>query len=288
VDAPSPTVLKRYVGLELRRLRESAGFKRDEVAKRAGCVTSHITHLEVARNLPKVPELELLLTYYGAADRIPAFVELVDAARSGSDWWLPFARAVPAWFDLFIGLESCAERIASFNPLVIPTLFQTREYAEDVVRTGEPDLSEDEVTRRVELRMARQDVLTRQPDPPLVSTVLDESVLHRPAVDDLVLAEQLSHVLKLAELPTVSIRVLPMSAGVHAGVSGTFALLSFPAMFENDPGVAYTEDRIRGSYYDDPEDIARWRATFDRLQNLALSADDSRNTLQHRVEELTA
>jgi transcriptional regulator with XRE-family HTH domain len=288
VDAPSPTVLKRYVGLELRRLRESAGFKRDEVAKRAGCVTSHITHLEVARNLPKVPELELLLTHYGAVDRIPAFVELLEAARTGSDWWLPFAGATPAWFDLFLGLESCAERIASFHPLVIPTLFQTPEYAADVVRAGEPDLTSDEVARRVELRMARQDVLTRQPDPPLVSAVLDESVLHRPAVDDLVLAEQLSHLVKLAELPTVTIRVLPLASGVHAGVSGTFVLLTFPAMFENDPGMAYTEDRIRGSYYDDPEDIARYRATLTRLQDLAYSVDDSLAALLRRVEELTA
>lgn len=288
MDAPSPTVLKRYIGLELRRLRESAGYKRDEVARRAGCVPSHITHLEVARNLPKVPELELLLTFYGAADRIPAFVQLVDAARNGSDWWRSFAGAVPPWFDLFLGLESCAERIASFHPQVVPTLFQTPEYAEDVVRMGEPDLSPDEIMRRVELRMARQDVLTRQPDPPLVSAVLDESVLHRPAVDDLVLAEQLSHLLKLAEIPTVTIRVLPFSAGVHAGVSGTFVLLTFPAMFENDPGVAYTEDRIRGSYYDDPEDIARWWATLTRLEQLAYSVEDSRTALQQRVKELTA
>jgi len=280
-------VLKRYVGLELRRLRESAGFKRDEVAKRAGCVTSHITHLEVARNLPKVPELELLLSFYGAADRIPAFTELVEAARNGHDWWLPFAGAVPPWFDLFLGLESCAERIDSFNPLVIPTLFQTPEYAEDVVRTGEPDLSPSEVAQRVELRMARQDVFTREPEPPLVSCVLDESVLHRRAVDDVVLAEQLSHLLKLDDLPTVTIRVLPLSAGVHAGVSGTFVLLTFPAMFENHPGVAYTEDRIRGSYYDTIEDVARWRATLDRLQDLSYSVEDSRAAVQKRVEELT-
>lgn len=287
MDAPSPTVLKRYVGLELRRLRESAGFKRDEVARRAGCVTSHITHLEVARNLPKVPELELLLTFYGAADRIPAFTELVDAARSSSDWWLPFAGAVPPWFDLFLGLESCAERISSFNPLVIPTLFQTPEYAEDVVRTAEPELAPSAVAQRVELRMARQDVLTRQPDPPAVSCVLDESVLHRTAVDDVVLAEQLSHLLKLDEIPTVTIRVLPLSAGLHAGVSGTFVILTFPPIFENDPGVAYTEDRIRGSYYDAPEDISRWTATLTRLQDLSHSVEDSRSMIQKRVEELT-
>jgi transcriptional regulator with XRE-family HTH domain len=288
VVAPSPIVLKRYVAIELRRLRESAGLKRDEVARRAGCATSHITHLEVARNLPKVPELELLLRHYGAASRIPAFVELLDAARSGRDWWVPYAGAAPSWFDLFLGLESIAEKISSFDALVVPALFQTPDYAEHVVRTAEPDLTAAEVAQRVELLMARQDVLTRQPDPPQVSTVLDESVLHRPAGDDIVLAEQLTHLVKLAELPTVSIRVLPFAAGMHAGLSGTFVLLSFPAMLENDPGVAYTEDGIRGTYHDEPADIARYRATLNRLLKQAYSEDDTRAALWRRLKEMIA
>jgi transcriptional regulator with XRE-family HTH domain len=286
VVAPSPTVLKRYVAIELRRLRESAGFKRDEVARRAGCATSHITHLEVARNLPKLPELELLLRHYGAEGRIPAFVELLDAARTGRDWWAPFAGAAPSWFDLYLGLESIAEKIDSYDALVIPALFQTPGYAEHVVRTAEPDLSGDVVDQRVELTMARQDVLTRHPDPPTVTTVLDESVLHRPAGNDIVLAEQLAHLLKLAERPNVTVRMLPFAAGMHAGISGTFTLLSFPAMLANDPGVAYTEDRIRGTYHDDPDDIARYRATLNRLQDQAYSAEESRAAVLRRIEEL--
>jgi hypothetical protein len=282
----SPTVLKRYVALELRRLRESAGFKRDDVAKRAGCATSHITHLEVARNLPKVPELELLLRYYGAAKRIPAFLELLDEARTGQDWWLPFADATPSWFELFLGLESSAEQIMSYHALVVPGLFQTPDYAEHVIRTEAPGLTNIEVAQRIELRMARQDVLTRQPDPPTVSVVIDESVLYRPAGNEIVLAEQLRHLLKLGELPTITIRVLPLSAGVHAGVSGSFVLLSFPAMMENDPGVMYAEDRVRGTYYDDPADIAHCRETLLRLRELAFSAEESRSVLQRRVDEL--
>jgi len=288
VVAPSPTVLKRYVGLELRRLRESAGFKRDQVAERAGCATSHITHLEVARNLPKVPELELLLRHYGAAKRIPAFLELLDAARTGQDWWTPYVGAAPSWFELFLGLEASAERISSYDALIIPGLFQTSDYAEHIVRTGDPELTSAEVGRRVELRMARQEVLGRQPDPPIVETVLDESVLYRPAVDEMVLAEQLNHLLKLAESPTISVRVLPLAAGVHAGISGTFMVLTFPAILENDPGVTYTEDRIKGTYYDDPEEIARYRATLSLLQAQAYSAEESRTVILRRVEDLLA
>jgi transcriptional regulator with XRE-family HTH domain len=286
VVAPSPTVLKRYVAIELRRLRESAGFKRDEVAKRAGCAPSHITHLEVARNLPKVPELELLLRHYGAANRIPAFLELLDAARNGRDWWLPFAGVAPSWFDLFLGLENIAEKIDSYDAVVIPALLQTPEYAEHSVRAVEPSLSNAEVAQRVELRMARRDVLTREPEPPAVSTVLDESALYRPAGNEIVLAEQLNHILKLGELPTVTVQVLPLSAGMHAGISGTFVLLSFPAMLENDPGVVYIEDRIRGTYHDSPGDIARYRGTLARLQERAYSVEESKAVLQRRVEEL--
>jgi len=287
VGAPSPTVLKRYVALELRRLRESAGFKRDEVASRAGCATSHITHLEVARNLPKIPELELLLRHYGAASRIPAFVNLLETARAGRDWWLPFADAVPAWFELFLGLEATAAEIESYHGLVIPALFQTPDYAEHIVRSGSPGLSNAEVAQRVELRMARQDVLTRDPDPPTVTAVLDESVLHRAAGEEIVLLEQLTHLLKMAESPTITIRVLPLSAGVHAGVSNTFVLLTFPALLENDPGVVYTEDRVRGTYYDEPDVITRHRCTLHRLRDAAHPVEESRATLQRRIEELS-
>ncbi|HET9138819.1 helix-turn-helix transcriptional regulator [Actinophytocola sp.] len=285
--APSPTVLKRYVALELRRLREAAGFKRDDVARRAGCATSHITHLEVARNLPKVPELELLLRHYGAAERIPAFVDLVEAARTGRDWWVPFADAVPDWFELFLGLESAAAEIASYDALVIPGLFQTPDYAERIVRTGAPALTGAEVAQRVELRMARQDVLTREPDPPTVDAVLDESVLYRGAGEEIVLAEQLNHLLKLTESPTITIRVLPLSAGMHPGVSGAFVVLSLPDLLENDPGVVYTEDRVRGIYYDDPAVIARHRSTLDQLREQAYGVEESQVTLRRRIEELS-
>jgi transcriptional regulator with XRE-family HTH domain len=288
VVAPSPLVLKRYVGLELRRLRESAGFKRDQVAQRAGCATSHITHLEVARNLPKVPELELLLRHYGAAKRIPAFLELLDAARTGQDWWLPYAGVAPSWFELFLGLESSAERIASYHALVIPALFQTPDYAEHIVRTGDPDLSGPEVAQRVELRMARQDVIARQPDPPTIICVLDESVLYRPAVDGLVLAEQLNHLLKLTEMGNIAIKVLPLSAGVQPTISGSFVLLSFPEILENDPGVVYTEDQIKGWYYDEPEAIMCYRTAHRRLLDQAYSVEETRSVLARRVEDLVA
>jgi len=287
VASSSPTVLKRYIALELRRLREAAGFKREQVAQRLRCAVSHISHLETMRNLPKAAELEVLLDFYGATERTAAFLDLVDAARRGHDWWLPFKGAAPEWFDLYLGMESSAIQIDSYDSMIVPGLFQTPAYAKAVIQAGEPELSDVELARRLELRMARQDVLTRQPNPPTVWSVLDESVLHRPAGDSQVLAEQLEHLVKLTDLPTVNIQLLPLDVGVHAGIEGTFIILTFPPELVGDPGVAYTEARITGAYYEDPAEIMIYRNTLRRIQVQARTPQDTRTLLVRRIEELT-
>ena len=287
VATSSPTLLKRYIALELRRLREAAGLSRDKVVARLRCVPSHISHLETMRNLPKAPELEVLLGFYGVAERTEAFLELVDAARKGRDWWLPFKGTAPEWFDLYLAMESSAVQIDSYDAMVVPGLFQTPAYAKAVIRAGEPELADAEVARRIELRMTRQDVLTRQPDPPAVWCVLDESVLYRPAGEPRVLLEQLDYLIKLLELPTLTIQVLPLEAGVHAGVEGTFMILTFPPELVGDPGIAYVESRIKSTYYEDPAEIMTYRNTLRRIQIQACPPEETRALLIRRIEELT-
>lgn len=287
VASTSPTVLRRYVALELRRLREGAGFKREQVAERLRCAVSHITHLETMRNLPRAAELEVLLAFYGAGERTAAFLDLVDAGRRRKDWWLPFKGTAPEWFNLYLGMETSAAQIESYDAMVVPGLFQTPAYAKRVIHTGEPELPDAEVARRIDLRMARQDVLTRQPSPPVVWSVLDESVLHRPAGEPGVLAEQLDHLVKLTELPTVTIQLLPLDVGVHAGSDGTFMILTFPSDLVGDPGVAYMESRTRGSYYEDADEIMTYRTTLRRIQIEARTPEDTRIALVRRIEELT-
>jgi transcriptional regulator with XRE-family HTH domain len=288
VVAPSPTVLKRWIALELRKLRENAGISRQDAAGRLQCAVSTVTHMEIMRNLPKAAELEVLLDYYDAGDRTAAFLELLAAARKGKDWWLvSFEGVAPKWFDLYLGMEASAAQIDSYDALTIRGLFQTPAYAEAVIRTGEPELPDAEVAQRVELRQARQDVLTRQPNPPTVWSILDESVLHRPAVNRGVLREQLVHLLKLGELPTVTIQVLAMDAGIHSGMNGTFIVLSFPPDLVGDPGVVYIESLIKGTYYEDAGEIARYRNALSRLQVQASSPEESRAILTRRVEELS-
>lgn len=285
VAASSSIVLRRYIALELRRLRESAGFSRAEVAERLRCAVSHITHLEIMRNLPKGAETEILLRFYGVESRSADFLALVDAARKGKDWWRPFKGAAPTWLDLLLGMESAAAVIESYDSMIVPGLFQTPAYAAAIIRVGEPQLSDAEVDRRIELRMARQDVLTRQPTPPTVWCVLDESALLRPAAEPAVLAEQIEHLAKLAELPNLNLQVLPLAAGLHAGMNGSFTILTFGPELVGDPGVAYTESRIGGTYFEDAADVARYRDTYTRVQLQAHAPQESRAILARRMKE---
>lgn len=287
VAASSPTVLKRHVALQLRSLREAAGLKREQVAEQLGRTTGHVRHLETMVSLPNQLEVRALLPLYGAPERAESFLTLVDAARRGKDWWTDFP-GVPSWLELLLGMEAAAATINSYDTMVVPGLFQTPAYAKAVVQGGEPDLPDAEVNQRVELRMARQDVLTR-PEPPQVWCVLDEAVLYRQAENAAVLPEQLEHLVKLCELPNVHLQVLTRKAtGLHAGINGTFTVLTFGPELVGDPGVAYTESRISGTYHQDAAAIMRYRDTWSRVQLLAETPEQSRTILAQRAEEISA
>lgn len=282
----SATVFKRYVSLEMARLREAAGMSRDDVATFLGCSPSHVRHLETLHRLPKVPEIRSLFRHYGIEDRVDEFLELIDAARKGKDWWVRFP-GVPQWLELLLGMESAAVSIHSYDTMVVPGLFQIPAYTEALIRAGEPNLPEIEIQPRIDLRMERQDVLFRQPDPPSVWCVLDESVLHRGTGKQKVLHEQVAHLVKLSKLPNVHIQVLPFdSIGIHAGMNGTFTVMTFGPELAGDPGIVYVESRIGGTYYEDPAEILRYRDTWSLVQLHALNPEESRELLVRRVEEI--
>jgi len=299
VATSSPTVLKRHVALQLKSLRERAGVKREQVAEHLGCTVGHVRHLETLVSLPKPLETRALLPLYGAPERVDSFLSLVDAAKRGKDWFADFTGR-PRWLDLLLGMEVAAATIHGYDALVVRGLFQTPAYARAVILGQEPELDDAEVQQRIELRMARQDILTRRPEPPQVWCVLDESVLYRRAPDRAVLAEQMEHLVKLGELPNVHIQVLPLdlpagdpaeradTIGLHAGINGTFTVLAFGPELVGDPGVAYTESRISGTYYEDAAEVMRYRDTWSHVQLQALTPEQSRAVLARRVEEITA
>lgn len=284
-SASGPTVLRWYIALELSRLRQRTGLTLQQVAVRLGCSTSHVGHLEKGRNLPAKSELEVLLDFYQVGERIPSFVELRESARDGKDWFAAFEGVAPKWFDLFLGLESAATQIESYDAQVIPGLFQTPAYTEAVIRAEDPGLAGSEIAQRIDLRQARQDVLTRQPELPNVWSILDESVLHGSAGRPEAMREQSEHLTRLSDLPNLTILVLPMSARPHAGSHGTFKILSFPNLV-GAPAVAYTDGMVQGSYHEDPAAVLRYRNALTRLHNLASNPEESQARVRRRAEEL--
>lgn len=285
--ASSPTALRRWIAIELRRLRDAAGHDRAAAAKRVGKATTAIHHIETGRNLPAPADVEVLLNWYGRPERVPFFLELVKRAKRGTDWWIGFTNTVPEWFELYLGLESAAARISSYDAQWVPGLFQTREYAEAVYRAGERCLSEAEIASKVDLRLARQAILTRAEDPPQIWCVLDESALRRTVAGVDGLRAQLDHLITLNELPHVEIQVLPNNEGAHAGAEGTFTILDYPAEFTGDPGTAYVETRQQGLYYEQPQQVTDYRRVFERLQVQALRPEHTHAMITTAAKDIS-
>lgn len=288
--ASAATAPKRWIAFALKRAREQAGKSRQDVVEHLDCTPAHISHLETGRNLPNAAECEKLLVFYGLGERWPFFRELLKAAKKGRDWWKApaFSGAEPEWFDLYLGLEAWARVVASYDALVIPGLFQTFEYARALITAANSGLTEPEVKRRVDLRIERQTVLAREPEPLKVWSVLDEAALRRPIGGPKVMRAQLKHLMKLAERPNIDLQVLSIATGAHAGLDGTFTVLDFPLELPGDPGTVFVQNRLKGVYYEEPVEIDAYRQTLTRLQAEAVTPADSPNVIARIAEETTA
>lgn len=281
----SPALFKRMIALSLRKWRLEAGLPQKEAAARLDRTVQHISNLESGQ-LPTAADLELLLGLYGKADRIPFMRELLSAARKAKTWWTAMSGAVPKWFDLFLGLESGAAELFSFDTVVVPGLLQTPEYASAVLR-GNPDLSDEQVEQRIKVRLGRQRILDRETEPAHVWTVLDESVLYRQRGDEVTMRTQLKHLLEMSKRPRVDIQVLPFDAGATpAQDGGTFTVMKFLPEMEGDPGLVYLELLTGGMYFEKPEEIAEYQRALTRLHALAADQKTSRGIIERAMKEV--
>lgn len=286
VTSSSPAVLKRWIALELKHLRKQAGLKQKDAAERLARSQQHIGYLESARNLPSAGDLELLLGLYGMEERIGFMRELLTVAKKGKNWWTSLSGVVPKWFDLFLGLEAGAAELSSLDALLITGLLQTPGYAEAVIK-ADPDLTDEDVRQRVELRMGRQRILDRADDPVRLWTVLDESVLYRKRGDATVMHAQLAHLLEMSERPRIDIQVLPLDAGAHiAQHGGTFTIMKFPPDMLGDPGVVYQEIAWTGLYIEEPVEVNMYERALARVHSLAATPEDSQKIIQRAMKEV--
>lgn len=274
----TPTVRRRRLGMELRRLREGRGFGIEDAAKHLECSTSKISRLETAKAAVRVRDVRDLLDFYGLEDTEQREL-LLDMARTAKEqrgWWTDVG-VLPAGLETYVAFESEAESLRSFQPLLISGLLQTERYIRAVVGAGRPDDTPEGIERLVELRLRRQEALRRE-NPLQLWTVLDEATVRRVVGGAEVMAEQIQHLLEAAALPNVTIQVLPFTKGAHAGLNGPFAILEFPGP---DPDVVYV-DSAAGNIYP-PERLDQTRGytlAFDHLRATALSPAESKVFLE--------
>ncbi|WP_415950944.1 helix-turn-helix domain-containing protein [Streptomyces sp. KLOTTS4A1] len=282
-----PTVRKRVLGTNLRRLREERGLLLEDAAQRLSCHVAKVSRIESGRSGIRQLDLRELLDLYGVKDRAARESWLALARESRRRrWWRVLEDQLPQDFLDLVGLEDEVSECRGFQPAIVPGLFQTEAYATAVIRGGAPGPLNDEQQTKVRVRMERQKALTRSdPEPLKVWMILGEAALRQEVGGPKVLRDQLMHLVRVAQLPTVTLQVLPFSAGACQGGPYPFLIYSFPPPAGLE--VVLLENFASHAYLETQEDTARLGSAFDHLRASALSPLDSESRIIELAEELT-
>jgi transcriptional regulator with XRE-family HTH domain len=269
----SPTVRRRRLIAELKRLREASGLTQEDVAERLDWHPTKVFRIETGRTGPHPNDVRVMLDVYGVTDREQreAIVQLAKDARQRG-WWYSYRDVLASRYELYIGLESEASSIRNFQLAVIPGLLQTPDYARALVRGGRFELDPEAVERLVEVRLTRQQLLTK-PDRPRFWVILDEAALRRSIGGAAIMQAQLNYLIEVADQGRTTLQVVPYGAGAHPGTTGSFVILGFPE--PSDPDVVYLETIGGNLYVDKPEEVQLYAASFDHLRAVALSPGDT-------------
>jgi len=280
----NPTLRGRRLAMELLRRREATGMSREEVARQLEWSTSTLFRIETGRTRPQPGNVRTLLELYGVTGpERDGLIQLTRDARQPG-WWHSFRDVLPNPYEVYIGLEAGAASIRNFEPVVVPGLLQTGDYARAMFRNGPRELDRDEVERRVEVRLARQEILARDNRPRLWA-VIDEAVIRRLVGGPQVMRGQLRHLADVAQQGKTTVQVVPYRAGAHAGTTGPFVILDFDE--PTDPAVVYVETLAGDIYLEERPDVNRYTLAFDRLVAAALHPDDSVRLIEQAADTMT-
>lgn len=285
----SPAVRRRRLAAELRRLRERSGKKAEEVAGVLGWSKAKISRYELARSGLKPADVESLLNVYGVHGdhRTQLLTLAIEATQKG--WWEEYSDILTEEHLAFIGLEAEATSVLQWQINVVPGLLQTRQYAWQIfsgyqdVRALPPTV----IDRRVQTRVIRQELLTR--DQPLeLTAILDESVLRRQRGDHAVMREQLQYLATAAELPNVTLQVLPLE-GPKGLALDSFQILRFGKAHETQLHDVVSTESLRGYLYVEGEtDTYEFRRAFEHLAQETLGPEQSREFILRTARQLWA
>jgi transcriptional regulator with XRE-family HTH domain len=283
--AVGPTVRRRRLGSELRRLREARSINLEVVADRLGLAASTLSRIENGKAPTKTAYLTALLEFYEVTDPEQRQV-LIEMAREGhrKGWWAGYEDVLPTGFGIYMGLEADASGLRVYETQAVNGLLQTQDYARAILREVNKKDSPDQLQRVTELRLKRQESLVREPDPVDLWLILDEAVIRRPIGGPEVMVGQLKHLVEASQWPNVTLQVLPFSAGAHPALTGPFTIVEFPERTDDD--VVYFDSWGGPIYLEKERDVRTCTEAFDRLRAAALSPGDSAALTERVAREL--
>ncbi len=274
------TVPRRQLGRFLRQLREGANKTVKTAAEELEWSPVKIWRIESGQTSMRSHDVRTMCEIYGASEEMTQALTGLAKETKARGWWHAYGDAVPEWFELYIGLESSASRLREYEPELIPGLLQTPAYAAEVFRVGDPAKPLAEIERGVAVRLGRQALLTRKlPPGPRLEVVLHESALRRRLWDPEIMVAQLRKLDDVSRLPNVSVRVLPMNAGIHraALTGGMFIILEFsPNSRGTEPSIVYSDGLTGALYLDEPNEFAAYDEVWTSIWATALNEAESR------------
>jgi hypothetical protein len=274
-----PAVLKKRLGEELRALRTAADVTVARTAAELDCGEGKVRHMENGRNVPSKSDLTVLISLYGASPEVHEELENLRKAATRRGWWSSYR--LPSWLHNYVGLEADATLIRNFEVELIPGLLQIPEYARDIHMLGPKEFGREEIERRVEARLKRQELLTGD-SPTTLHAVVSEAALHRTQWTKYAHA-QYRHLLDMARRTNITIAVLPFSENLHSSMDGGFLLLDFPQGVSAP--VAYYDHVTGGQLEHDPKVVARLSEIYTELTARAMSPDETIAFIERWIEE---
>lgn len=277
----NPTVRRRRLGMELRRLRENKGMTAEEVAERLLVSQSKISRLENGRRSISQRDVRDLCTVYEVEDRriVDSLMQMAKDSRQ-QGWWHAFGD-IP--YSVYIGLETDAASLRVYEPQIVPGLLQTRSYAEAVITGALPEAPAAEIEKRVNVRTRRQDRVQDTDKPLRLWAVIDESALRRVVGTPQLMVTQLEWLIEQSHLPHVTVQVLPFEMGAHPGISGHYAILEFPDA--TDSSVVYIEGVTSDLYLEKPNDVQKYSLMYEYLRAQALGVEQTRQFIARAAKQ---
>ncbi|MEV5013983.1 helix-turn-helix domain-containing protein [Streptomyces sp. NPDC053780] len=277
----NPTVRRRRLGQELRRLRELKGMTAEEVAERLLVSQSKISRLENGRRSISQRDVRDLCGVYEVEDQriVDSLMQMAKDSRQ-QGWWHAFGD-IP--YSVYIGLETDAESLRTYEPQIITGLLQTRAYAEALIQGALPETSVADIEKRVQVRIRRQERIAAQNNPLRLWVVLDEASLRRVVGGRQVMREQLEHVAEMSQLPHITVQVLPFDVGAHPGINGQYSILEFADAA--DSSVVYIEGVTSDLYLEKALDVQKYTVMYEHLRAQALNVEQSRQRIEDVAKE---